>query len=88
MSIFDRMFGIVRRPLSIASGAVPIMPEIKVVRRWQAMEPVVIKTQADKDRRHRHMAMYGKEPLSLNHRRLERNKYAPWGRGDLSGLPV
>ena len=24
---------------------------------------------------------------NINYRRLERNKYAPWGRGDCSGLP-
>ncbi len=26
--------------------------------------------------------------FEIDMKRLERNKYAPWGRGDLSGLPV
>lgn len=30
----------------------------------------------------------GRDTYVVNHRRLERNKYAPWGRGDLSGLPT
>jgi len=26
--------------------------------------------------------------FAIDHKRLERNKYAPWGRGDLGGSPV
>ena len=87
MSLIDRLFQIRRRPLSVAAGAT-VMPEIKVPRKWQAVEPVVAKTEEDKRRRYLHMATYNAEPLTMNHRRLERNKYSPWGRGDLSGLPA
>lgn len=31
---------------------------------------------------------YAVDTLVIDHRRLERNRYAPWGRGDLGGRGV
>lgn len=58
----------------------PLIPEIKRTRRTQAtieVGPSHLSTRMN------HVPL-----MRVEERRLERNKYAPWGRGDLSGLPV
>lgn len=58
-------------------AANPMMPVQRLTRKERAMEYVGPSHLSTADR---------EVPLfRINHRRLERNKYAPWGRGDLAG---
>lgn len=65
------------RPLPSVMGGIVATPKITPTRKAQAT--VVIR-----------QAIPGYSPAihRVDFRRLERNKYAPWGRGDLSGLPL
>lgn len=79
MSLLERMFGFSRRIDIPTTGGVA-MPTIKPTRLQQSMVEVGPSHLATSRLR---------VPLFHSaYRRLERNKYALWGRGDLSGLPV
>lgn len=82
MSILSKMFGGIFTPKLVKAsilGNIPLMPEVKQSRRTQAtiiVGPSHLET------------VLKKVPLMrVDERALERNKYAPWGRGEKSGLP-
>ena len=68
------MQNLIARLLGKSANAVAGIPMPKPTRLSQA----TISTEVD----HR-----GVQHFYVDHRALERNKYAPWGRGHLSGLP-
>lgn len=79
MSLLQKLLGITARPSTADQLAGKVMPIIKQTRLEQSMEPVSYIVNGN---------MRNTGMKRSNFRRLERNKYAPWGRGDLSGLPV
>lgn len=58
-----------------------IMPAIKQTRLTQATR--FTHAESHQSRQGNHTI----DHFAIDMKRLERNKYAPWGRGDLSGLP-
>ncbi len=76
MQLLEKLFGLRNKPLMEGSIAMP------------AVNPTHY-TQSLVDVGPSHLSTHNRRvPLMRSDfRRLERNKYAPWGRGDLSGLP-
>lgn len=81
MKLFEKLFGRNGAAMPNLSG----MPALAQTKATKALRNIT-----DPERLKQHQATHGrKTPLMhTDHKALERNKYAPWGRGVHSGLPI